>query len=153
MDLSRKPRRSLRWMYRAPICLYRAGLGRLMGSRFLMLTHRGRRSGLPRYAVLEVVHREPRVWYVAAAYGRHADWFRNVLADPHVQVNFRGTVVDAVAEVVSEEEARRVLEIYERQHPRAARALAKAMGLTDLQAAASQMPMVALRAIDTNPGR
>ncbi len=152
MKLDRKPRRALRWFYRAPIWLYRAGLGRLMGGRFLMLTHRGRRSGLPRYAVLEVVHREPGVWYVAAAYGKHADWYRNILVEPHVQVNFRGTVVDAVAETLPPKEARRVLGEYVRRHPRAARALAKTMGFPDLVAAADQIPIVALRATDTSRG-
>jgi len=34
---------------RAPIGLFRAGLGWLFGSRILMLEHRGRRSGSRRY--------------------------------------------------------------------------------------------------------
>ncbi|HTM84573.1 MAG TPA: nitroreductase family deazaflavin-dependent oxidoreductase, partial [Mycobacterium sp.] len=38
---------------RAPIWLYRARLGALLGSRLLMLEHRGRTSGARRYVVLE----------------------------------------------------------------------------------------------------
>ena len=38
-----------------PIYLYRLDLGRLLGHRFLLLVHRGRKSGLLRETVLEVI--------------------------------------------------------------------------------------------------
>lgn len=38
------PRGLLRWFFRMPIWLYRFGLGRLLGERFLMLTHMWRKS-------------------------------------------------------------------------------------------------------------
>ena len=46
-----------RWLVRAPINLYRVGLGFLFGTRLLMLEHVGRRTGARRYVVLEVVDR------------------------------------------------------------------------------------------------
>jgi hypothetical protein len=50
-------------LVRAPIWLYRHGLGWLFGSRLLMLEHVGRKSGQPRYVVLEVIgHPHPRAW-------------------------------------------------------------------------------------------
>ena len=48
-----------RWLFRMPIGLYRLRLGWLLGDRFLLLHHTGRKSGLPRQAVVEVVTREP----------------------------------------------------------------------------------------------
>ncbi len=42
------PGKVLRLGLRLPIWLYRARLGRLLGERFLLLTHIGRKSGLPR---------------------------------------------------------------------------------------------------------
>ena len=45
----------VRWLVRAPIWLYRAGLGFVFGSRFLLLQHRGRRTGQVRQVMLEVV--------------------------------------------------------------------------------------------------
>ena len=47
----------VRWLVRAPIWLYRARLGFLFGERLLMLEHTGRKSGLLRLAVLEIVAR------------------------------------------------------------------------------------------------
>jgi monovalent cation:H+ antiporter, CPA1 family len=52
---SQPPRGMPRWLARLPLGLYHAGLGGLLGQRFLMLTHTGRKSGQPRQAVLEVV--------------------------------------------------------------------------------------------------
>lgn len=74
-------------MARAPIGLYDAGYGRLLGERVLMLQHTGRRTGLPRFVVLEVVRRLPGHRYVVAAgMGETSDWYRNVAEDPHVRV-------------------------------------------------------------------
>ena len=49
------PHGLLRFGLRLPIWLYRLHLGWLFGNRFLLLTHIGRKSGLPRQTVIEVV--------------------------------------------------------------------------------------------------
>ena len=43
------------YFFRAPVYLYRWRLGWLLGHRLLLLTHIGRRTGLRRQTVLEVV--------------------------------------------------------------------------------------------------
>ncbi|HEU5434459.1 MAG TPA: hypothetical protein VFU81_22495, partial [Thermomicrobiales bacterium] len=48
-----------RLLARAPIWLYRLHLGRLLGHHALVLTHRGRKSGKARQAILEVVRYDP----------------------------------------------------------------------------------------------
>ena len=45
----------LKRLYAAPQLLYRVGLGRLAGHRFLLLTHTGRRTGARHRAVVEYV--------------------------------------------------------------------------------------------------
>ena len=70
-----------RRLMRAPAWIYRARAGVLFGSRILMLEHVGRKSGVPRYAVLEVVdHPTPDTYVVASGFGRKAQWFRNIQA-------------------------------------------------------------------------
>jgi deazaflavin-dependent oxidoreductase (nitroreductase family) len=147
MDISRAPNKRLRWFYRAPITFYRLGLGRLMGGRVLMLTHKGRKSGLDRYVVLEVVDRTSEGWYVAAAYGSNADWFRNIKADPNVTVNYKGTRRAATATIVNETEGAEVLRRYGQAHPRAARTLGRLMGVPmegDMSEASRTIPIVKL---------
>jgi deazaflavin-dependent oxidoreductase (nitroreductase family) len=77
----------VRWLVRAPIWLYRGGLGIVFGSRLLMLEHTGRTAGARRYAVLEVIDRpSPGRYVVSSGFGARTQWFRNVQANPHVRV-------------------------------------------------------------------
>src|SRR4051794_6663545 len=94
-------RRIPKWLARAPIPLFKAGLGRLAGGRMLMLEHRGRRTGQLRLVVLEVVGRGADTVDVVSGYGGRAQWFRNVTADPRVRVWAAGLrAVPAVAAVL-----------------------------------------------------
>ncbi len=77
----------VRWLVRAPIWLYRTRLGFLFGTRLLMLEHTGRKTGARRYVVLEIVARPaPGTFVVASGFGAKAQWFRNIVANPHVTV-------------------------------------------------------------------
>jgi deazaflavin-dependent oxidoreductase (nitroreductase family) len=74
------PSRLLRLFFKAPIVLYRLRMGWLLRSRFLLLTHTGRRTGQTRLTVLEVVSYDrsiPEV-VVIAAWGERAQWVRNL---------------------------------------------------------------------------
>lgn len=104
---------------RAPIGLYRAGLGFLFGTRLLMLEHVGRSSGAARYAVLEVVSQpRPLSVIVASALGRKAQWFQNLVAEPrcYVSIGFRRRAA-AEATVLNQTEAKRFLADYQKKHP------------------------------------
>ncbi|MFR9752368.1 nitroreductase family deazaflavin-dependent oxidoreductase [Nocardia sp. 004] len=110
-----------RWLVRAPILLYRAGLGFLFGTRLLMLEHLGRRSGIRRYVVLEVVDRPaPDQYIIVSGFGTRAQWYRNVQADSRVRVwhGFRRGM-PATATVMTTEEAKAALDDYIQRHPRA----------------------------------
>jgi len=77
-----------RVLVRAPIALYRAGLGPLLGSRMLMLEHVGRTTGARRQVVLEVLLRPgPGRYVIVSGLGRRSQWYRNVLAQPQVRVS------------------------------------------------------------------
>ena len=77
-----------KWLLRTPNALYDAGLGGLLGHRFLQLTHRGRRSGRLHSTVVEVVARDEvtRELTVVSGFGPTANWYRNVLAGGAVEV-------------------------------------------------------------------
>ena len=115
----------VRCLARAPIGLYRARLGFLLGSRLLMLEHLGRKSGARRYVVLEVVaHPRPGTYVVASGFGTKAQWFRNVRANPHVRVYAGGRgPAPATARLRTTEETAATLAAYAAGHPRAWAAL------------------------------
>ncbi|WP_145227089.1 nitroreductase family deazaflavin-dependent oxidoreductase [Rudaeicoccus suwonensis] len=110
-----------RWLVRSPLPLYRHGFGWILGSRFLMLEHRGRVSGEPRHVVLECVQRlDTTTIFVASGFGSSAQWYRNIVADPAVRVSI-GTLRDVpgVAVPLDAPESARVLGEYAQRHPTA----------------------------------
>lgn len=119
-----------RAVLRAPIALYRMGLGGLLGHRVVLLTHTGRKSGMPRQVVLEVVGHgdEPGSYVIASGYGERSQWYRNIVATPavHYQVGARKYAGEAVP--FSPEESGRRLADYAARHPRTAARLMRSLG-------------------------
>ncbi len=110
-----------RWLVRAPIWVFRARLGFLFGGRLLMLEHLGRTSGQVRYVVLETVDRpDADTVVIASGFGKTAQWYRNLLAEPHcrVSVGWRHRA-PAVARMLGIEETAAVLAGYRVRHPKA----------------------------------
>lgn len=124
-----RPKGLTRFFVRAPLALYRARLGFLLGKRFLHLEHLGRKSGLPRDTVLEVVHHDPAdgTYYVCSGWGEKADWFRNVMASPDVTITVGTKRMLVHAERLDETAATAVLTDYAGRNPTAFRNLSKLM--------------------------
>lgn len=148
------PRGWLRWLLRLPVWLYRARLGWLLGKRFLLLTHTGRKTGLPRRTVLEVVQYDAatRTFIVASGWGEKSSWFQNIQAHPEVEVASGGLRFEACGEQLPVEQAEQVLTEYARRHPVAFRWLAPLMAgerqnsvAENIRAMAQTIPLVALR--------
>ncbi len=118
MDLASRALHT-RWFVRAPIWLFRAGLGFLAGGRLLMMQHRGRTSGQRRYVVLEVVARPaPDVAVVVAGLGPRSQWYRNVRADPRVLVSIGARhEVRARATTMAPDDGAALLRAYTGAHP------------------------------------
>lgn len=127
--LKRPPTGLLRWAARIPILFYRLGLGGILGGRFLLLQHRGRVSGKPRYVVLEVVEEDLPAgrFVVASGWGRKSDWFRNILKTSAVEVTHRRNWYAARAEVLSPEEGFDIISRYAGRYPGAFRELGRMM--------------------------
>ena len=150
----RPERGILRLMLRMPIWLYRLRMGRLLGNRFLMLTHIGRKSGVPRRTVLEVVGHDTAsdTYIIASGWGQQADWFRNIEKTPNVLVDAGSRRFEAIAARLPAEQAEREVRDYARRHPLALRKLAGVMigrGWTgadaDYQEMVRSIPFVGLR--------
>jgi deazaflavin-dependent oxidoreductase (nitroreductase family) len=117
----KKPTGILRALLRAPIWLYRYNLGWMMSGRFLLLTHTGRKSGLKRQTVIEVVSHDEAtgVYFVAAAWRDESDWYRNIQQNPTVGVQVRNHSFRACAEQISMQEGEARLWDYAKKHPTA----------------------------------
>ena len=107
---------------RGPVLLYKLRLGFLLGHRFLLLTHRGRRSGRLYRTVVEVVRwdAERGEAIVMSGWGRRANWFRNVEAGGAVEVELARERFAPEVRVLEPEEAAAVFADYERRNRLAA---------------------------------
>ena len=114
-----------RIVFRFPILLYRLNLGWLFGERALLLEHRGRKSGIIRKAVVEVVDHDLQKdsYTVAAAWGNQSDWYKNIQAQPNVSVEVGTKRFAAFAKMLSADEAAQHLNTYATKHPFAFRQL------------------------------
>jgi deazaflavin-dependent oxidoreductase (nitroreductase family) len=103
----------------------------MMGSRFLLLHHVGRKSGRAYRTPVEVAHFAPETgtYLVASAYGSAADWYRNVRANPDVFIEVGRETLAARAEPLGAEESGAAMEAYAREHPIVAPLLARTLGL------------------------
>ena len=69
----------------------------------MLLTTTGRKTGLARVTPLQYDVIDG-VYHVGAVFGLEADWVRNILADPQVEVRVKNMCFTGTAEVISEPE-------------------------------------------------
>lgn len=151
LEAEGSPKGFKRLVVRAPIYMYRARLGFLMGSRFLLLEHLGRKSGETRRTVLEVVLNQDDAVYVASGWGASAQWLKNIRANPNVRFQLGSKGYAGAAEELAKEQAREVMGRYAANHPKALDKLSHFMlenpgDTAEQQAAAvaSEIPIVRL---------
>lgn len=119
-----------RWLVRAAIPLLRLRLGWLFGGRVLLLEHRGRVSGRPRFVALEKVDETPAGITVASGFGTSAQWYRNLRSNgvAYVTTATRGRR-RAHPWFLNPAESRRALADYASAHPAAWKHLEGAMAV------------------------
>lgn len=93
------------------VLMWRLGLGKLINiwppviGRIMVLTHTGRKTGLKRRTPLNYAEAAGGI-YCVAGFGPRADWFRNVTANPKVEVWLPGEWWEGEAEQVTQREIR-----------------------------------------------
>ncbi len=116
----------MRAILRVPVALFRMRLGWLLGRRFLLLTHRGRRSGRIYRTAIEVVRYDEKLMQatVVSGWGADADWVRNIRATPALAVQVGTKSYDHPAQTFLDADQRdALLRTYWRDHRLAARAI------------------------------
>jgi len=146
------PGRVLRFGLRLPIWLYRARFGWILGDRFLLLIHTGRKSGLPRQTVIEVVQHDKTTdtYYVVSGWGEKSDWYRNIHKNPSVVIQTGKRTFRSTTEFIPVDKAIEIVQAYARDHPTAFNELSRMFlgervepGGDAPKQLAEKMPMVA----------
>ncbi len=106
----------MKMMYKAPIVLWRMGLGPLMGRIFVLITTTGRKSGLPRHTLAEYFVLDGKL-YVVCAYGAKADWYKNMMANPYVTIQtWQGAERVKATRVTNSEELLDILKVIQKRN-------------------------------------
>jgi deazaflavin-dependent oxidoreductase (nitroreductase family) len=101
-----------------PQFLYAIGLGPIYGRLVLLLTTAGRKSGLPRITPLQYEEIDGGI-VIGSARGTKADWYRNIVADPKVNIRVKARQFEGTAEPVTD--SKRIADFLEyrlSKHPR-----------------------------------
>lgn len=154
-ESSRPPHGFARLLWRLPIWLYRLHLGWLFGERFLLLTHTGRKSRLPRETMLEVIHAEKdrQAYTVFSGWGKRSDWVQNVEKTPQVTIQVGRRSFRAQAMRPAPEEAESILLAYARRYPHLIRLFMRFLGYQidgsegDIRAIARQSTMITFKVL------
>lgn len=130
MEFPSPPRGLKAIPWRLPICLYRSGLGWMLGKRFLLLRHVGRKSGKIRFAVLEIIHNlpEPERYYAVSGFGTRSNWYQNILQRNDVEIQVGNKRIPVHSKQLDPPEGSEMLFAYAQNNPRSLQALSNLMG-------------------------
>lgn len=155
--LEERPQGLTQSIYRFPISLYRLGWGAALGwLPMLVMTTKGRRSGLARHVMVEF-RRHGSKYYVFSGWGERTDWYRNLLQHPRVTIQHGAHVFAADAQPVQDNaEALRALYLFTRNSWLYERVFvgmssAQAADLNSLADVAQEFTLVRLEPTDDAP--
>ena len=122
-----EPGTMLRAVNHVPTWLFKARLGRLFGERLAMIVHRGRTTGQPRTAIVELCEgsvAEGRLVFVAA-WGSRAQWIKNLRQSTPIRIEIAGRKFDSPrCRFVDREETAAAVASYWLRYPRVSKFLA-----------------------------
>jgi len=117
----KRPGGFLKFFFKTPVMLYRMGLGgfeRIIGAEWMLLTTVGRKSGKPRQTMVDILEydKDADTYYIEAAYGARADWYKNIQANPLFEARVGRRKFKARAgELTSDNAAEALVKFYRRK--------------------------------------
>jgi deazaflavin-dependent oxidoreductase (nitroreductase family) len=134
LGLRGQPGRIALAFMRMPRPLYHRGWGRMLDHTFLLIVHRGRKTGKRRETVAMALSYDPetREVVVCSAWGPNTEWMRNLRARPALEIQIARERYVPEQHFLSEDEAVAVGLEFRRRHPWRLRLLAAILGWGDL---------------------
>jgi deazaflavin-dependent oxidoreductase (nitroreductase family) len=144
LGLRRRPGRVALWFMRLPQPLYHRGWGRVLGHTFLLITHRGRKTGQRRETVAMALtyDADTKETVVCSAWGPHTEWMRNLRAHPALQVQIGRESYVPEQRFLSEDQAVAAATEFRDRHPGRLRLFATILGWGDLGTEAAVRELV-----------
>ena len=130
----KRPAGFLKFFFKVPVWVHKIGLGgweRLVGAQWMLITTKGRKTGKPREAMVDVMDYDKvtDTYYIEAAYGARADWYRNMLSNPIFEAQVGRRKFKASAGALSTEGAGEMLVQFYRNKPTYTRSVMAMAGM------------------------
>ena len=104
-------RQGFKQFNRFMMLMWRLGLGRWanawpeVGGRIMVITHTGRKTGIKRQTPINYTIDDGEI-YCTAGFGSKSDWYRNIMANPEVEIWLPDGWWAGVAEEVTDDQVR-----------------------------------------------
>jgi deazaflavin-dependent oxidoreductase (nitroreductase family) len=155
-------RQGFKYFNRFMLLMWRLGLGRWInawpevGGRIMVITHTGRKTGVRRRTPVNYTVANGDI-YCTAGFGGISDWYRNIVADPQVEVWLPEGWWAGIAEEVLDDQLRlpllRQVLIDSGFAARAAGLDPMAMSNSELEAATAKYRLIRIRRAAARTGR
>jgi deazaflavin-dependent oxidoreductase (nitroreductase family) len=114
--------------------MHKLGFGgweRLIGAQWMLITTIGRKTGKRRETMVDVMDYDKAndTFYIEAAYGAHADWYKNIQSNPIFEAQVGRRKFKARAGALSTEGAGELLVQFYRQKPAYTRSVMAIAGM------------------------
>lgn len=104
-------------LFKLPVLSWRLGLGPIQGRIIMIITHIGRKTGIPRHTAVEF-HTMNGIKYIPCAFGTKSQWYRNIMANPRVTIQTAdGTEQMIAVRITQDDELVSVIEMILNRNP------------------------------------
>jgi deazaflavin-dependent oxidoreductase (nitroreductase family) len=130
----KRPGKLQKFFFKVPVWLHKIGFGgweRLIGAQWMLITTKGRKSGMPRKTMVDVMDYDKTTdtYYIEAAYGARADWYKNIQSNPIFEAQVGRRKFKARAGALTTEGAGEMLVQFYRHKPAYTRSVMAMAGM------------------------
>lgn len=110
----KRPNALLKFFFKAPLLMHKLGFGgweHLIGAQWMLIVTIGRKTGKRRETLVDVMDYDKATdtYYIEAAYGSRADWFKNIKSNPNFEAQVGRRKFKACAEELPEKDTGELL--------------------------------------------
>jgi len=157
MTLEKRPNALQKFFFKFPVWFAKIGFGgweKLIGAEWMLITTVGRKSGKPRETMVDVMDYDAAAdtYYIEAAYGDRADWYKNMQAHPVFEARVGRRKFKATATPLSNEGAGEMMVQFFRKKPAYTRSVMAMVGMKfegedELRALGSKLTLLAVKPV------
>ncbi|NOH03482.1 MAG: nitroreductase family deazaflavin-dependent oxidoreductase [Chloroflexi bacterium] len=132
--LEKRPSVLLKFFFKIPLLLHSLGFGgweRWIGAQWMFIATTGRKTGKRREAMVDVMDYDSATdtYYIEAAYGKRADWYRNIQSNPIFEAQVGRRKFKARAGELTETDTGEMLVQFYRRKPAYTRSVMAMVGM------------------------